>query len=902
MALTICRSVFREGIGMGMFKTRTRDRSFLLSVIITTAKLLFFVVLLLGITGTGFVIGIAKAWVETAPPLDLGAFERSAKTSYIYDKHGSLVTELRGSENRVNVDISEVPRDLVNAVIAIEDQRYLTHNGVDVRRIFGALVTNLFNSKSQGGSTITQQLIKQTMLGTEQNYKRKLQEAYLALELEKRLSKQDILVEYLNVIYLGGNNYGVKVAAKDYFGKELHQLTLRESACLARIIRNPGRYNPRRAYYSPTETSNYADLNMMTNYVLDEMYDQGLITEAEHQLALAEEMMVLQEPQFKQTMYEHAYYVEYAIYDVVTKMLHKESLADNSTNRSSMESKLYTGGYRIYTSLDPQMQQSIQDVITNWGNYPAMRNSTQQTYKASLGGDKYLSVRQPQAAAAIMNWRSGELLAIVGGRSEPIQRKQLNRANPPASFSGMPVGSTIKPLAVYGPAFDLGYSPNTPVINAPLRIESWDDGSGGKGYPNNFGGNASTFTGMVRMRVAINKSLNTSCAQALINYVGVENSVMYLRNLGIRPEHISSTPAGLALGLSGLSVIELAGAFGAIANNGMYLEPYAFTKVVDSNDNMVIDQQVLQIRRQVFKPSTAWMLVSVLRGCVHPDSGTGGRAHFGDYDIAGKTGTNSDSCGVTFAGITPYLSGAVWIGHDDYKPLISSATGGNYAAPLWAAVMSKAHSQLGYNKKRKILSATAADVGLILAEACAVSGMKPTSACGKDVNNYGVTRDYYLKGTEPSRPCDMHRTVTLCTKSKKAPGQYCKSKAVYGAIYLPEGHPLRYADIKTVREWFKGASTDKSSAQMEVCKTCKSATGKTATKSTAERKLTEAINNAQTQVDRANLLLNGGALSEAQAKQLSALRDDVLRAIESQSVSNMNKYGKQLMKLVNKHV
>ena len=887
---------------MSMFKPRTRERSFLLSVVISTAKLLFFVVLLLGITGTGFVIGVGKAWVETAPPLDLGAFERSAKTSYIYDKNGALITELRGSENRIKATIDEVPKSLINAVIAIEDQRYLSHNGVDVRRIFGAFVTNLLNSKSQGGSTITQQLVKLTMLSMDQNYKRKAQEAYLALELEKRLSKQDILMEYLNVIYLGGNNYGVKVAAKDYFGKELRQLTLRESACLARIIRNPGRYNPRRAYYSPTETSNYEDLNKMTNYVLNEMYDQGLITEMEHQQALAEEMTIMQETQFKQTMYNHAYYVEYAIYDVVTKMLHKESLADNSTNRSAMESKLYTGGYHIYTALDPQLQQAIQDVIANWNKYPAMRNSTQQTYKASLGGDKYLSVKQPQAAAAIMNWRSGELMAIVGGRSEPIQRKQLNRANPPASFSGMPVGSSIKPLAVYGPAFDLGYSPGTPVINAPLRIEGWDDGSGGKGYPSNFGGNASTFTGVESLRMAMNRSLNTSCAQALVNYVGVENSVMYLRNLGIRAEHISSTPAGLALGLSGLSVIELVGAFGAVANSGMYLEPYAFTKVTDSNNNTVIDQQVLQIRRQVFKPSTAWMLVSVLRGCVEEGKGTGSQAQFGSYDIGGKTGTNSDSRGVTFAGITPYLSGAVWIGHDDYKPLVSSATGGNAAAPLWAAVMSKAHSYMGYNKKRKILSTTKEEMGIVLADACAVSGMKPTSACAKDVNNYGITHDYYLKGTEPSRPCNMHRTVTLCTKSKKAPGQYCKSTGVYGAIYLPEGHPLRFADISAVREWFKGASTDKSPAQMEVCKTCKSNSGKTANQSNAVKKLNEAINNAQGQVDRADKLIDGGTLTDSQLKQLTSLRDDVQRAIDAESISNMNKFGKQLMKLVNKYL
>ncbi len=882
---------------MGIFKKRTSDSNFLLSVAMTTAKLLFFVILILGITGTGVVVGIAKAWVETAPPLDMTAFDKSAKTSYIYDGQGTLITDYRGSENRIEATIDEIPRNLVNAVIAIEDQRFITHNGVDVRRIFGAFVSNLLNSSSQGGSTITQQLIKQTMLTADQNYKRKMQEAYLALELEKKISKQDILIEYLNVIYLGGNNYGVKVAAKDYFGKELSQLTLRESACIARIIRNPYRYNPRTCYYTKKDPT---DLTAQTNHVLEQMLKQNLITDEEFQAALADELVVMEESQFKQTMYDDAYYVEYAIYDVVTKMLHKEKLADNAQNRSAMQSKLMTGGYKIYTSLNKELQRAIQSVVTNWGNYPAMRYSADRIYKASLGDGTYKEVRQPQAACAIVDWRTGELLAIIGGRAEPTARLQLNRANPPGSSSGMPVGSTIKPLSVYGPAFDLGYSPGTPVINAPLRIEGWDDGSGGKGYPNNFGGSASTFTGVESMRKAMNKSHNTACAQALVNYVGVENSVMYLRNLGIKPEHIAATPAGLALGSSGISVIELAGAFGAIANQGRYLEPYAFTKVVDSGGNLYMDQQEVQINRQVFKPSTAWMLVSVLRGCVSKTDGTGDRANFGGFDVAGKTGTNSNSIGVTFGGMTGYLAGAVWIGHDSYKPLISSATGGNYAAPLWASVMSKAHNMLGYTKNRRITSTTADEMGLVVASACKVSGMKPTAACGADVNGYGVTRDLYLKGTEPSQPCNMHRKIRLCTKSKKAPGQYCKSVQSYGTIYLPEGHPLRFADIKTVREWFKGASTDKGAAEIGVCKTCKSSTGKVATTSTAEEKLNKTIQNAQDQIDRADLLINDNQLEDSDLKQLTKIRDYVQKAIDEQNQTAMNKYGKQLMNLVNK--
>ncbi|MEG1606349.1 MAG: biosynthetic peptidoglycan transglycosylase, partial [Clostridia bacterium] len=228
---------------MSLFKPRTKDGNFLFSVVLTTAKMLFIVLLILGISGTGALMGVAKAWIETAPPLDMSAFDAHAKTSFIYDKNGELITDFKGTENRIDATIEEIPLNLKNAIIAIEDQRFMTHNGVDVRRIMSAFLGNLLNNRMQGGSTITQQLIKLTMLTSDQNYKRKLQEAYLALELETKFTKDEIVLEYLNVIYLGGSNYGVKVAALDYFGKDVSQLTLRECAALAGAVRDPTKYN-----------------------------------------------------------------------------------------------------------------------------------------------------------------------------------------------------------------------------------------------------------------------------------------------------------------------------------------------------------------------------------------------------------------------------------------------------------------------------------------------------------------------------------------------------------------------------------------------------------------------------------------------------------------------------------
>ena len=871
---------------MSAFKPRTGDGNFLFSVVLTTAKMLFIVVLILGITGTGLLVGVAKAWIETAPALDLSSFNEQAKTSFIYDKYGSLITDFKGTENRIDATWDEIPENLKNAVIAVEDQRFRTHNGVDIKRIAGALVTNLLNDNVQGGSTITQQLVKLTMLTSDQNYKRKLQEAYLALQLEKQISKDDILLEYLNIIYLGGSDYGVKVAAMDYFGKEVSQLSLRECAALARTIRNPYRYNPRRNYYT-TKTPD--EIEKGTNYVLGLMLEQNLISQADYDKAMSERLSVKEKSAYTTTMYDNAYYVEYAIYDVVTKMLRVEKLEDTTANRSAMENKLRTGGYSIYTSLDPKIQEGVQEIVTNWNKYPETRYASDRTFKTSLGDGQYVQLAQPQAAAAVMDWHTGELVAIIGGRSTPTQRKQLNRAYQ----SKMPVGSSIKPLSVYGPAFDLGYSPGSPVINAPLKIDGWDTD---KGYPANFSGES--YTGVETLRKAINKSHNTAAAQALYTYVGIENSVNYLLKLGVTRSHISATGAGLALGASGISTIEMAAAFGAIANKGEYQEPYAFSRVVDSQGKVYLNARNLQIKRQAFKETTAWLLVSVLKGSVG-ENGTGQKAKFGNFTVAGKTGTNSDYRGVFFAGMTGYYSGAVWIGHDNYKPLVSNTQGGIYAAPLWAAIMKTVHSLEGITKDHKINTKTAEELGIVKAQACAVSGMKPTAACKNDVNNYGITTDFYVKGTEPTEPCNMHRTIRLCKKSKMLPGPNCASVSTYGTIYLPEGHPLRFCDIKEVRKYFRGASTNKGSASFGTCNKCKKSSASSGNQD--EAKLQSAINKASSLIEQAQSLIAEGNLTNSQATKLQKSMQNTQNAVDNANYSNIVKYGKQLQELIAKY-
>lgn len=797
-----------------IFKPREIERNFLLSVVFMTVRMLFFVVLLIGLSCTGLVCGVAKAWVDTTPNLDLDKIGAQAQTSFIYDSQGNLITEFKGSENRIYVELADIPQNLINAVVSVEDARFFQHHGIDMKRQVGAIINNLIGGSTQGASTITCQLVKLTMLSSDQNYRRKVQEAYLAVEVEKELSKEDILEAYLNIIYLGGSSYGVKIAAQDYFGKDLSKLTLRECATLAAMIRNPTRYNPRRCYYGNSSYSTLEGLNTRTNYVLREMRDQQMITDEEYESALNETLHVLETSTASaDAMYDNAYYVEYAIYDVVTKMLRVEGLEDNRTNRSAMEVKLRNGGYKVFTSLNPEVQSAVQDVITNWSNYPSMRHSTDASTKASLGGGEYLTVVQPQCAAAVVNWHTGELVAVVGGRSTPVQKLQLNRAYQ----MNMPVGSSIKPLAVYGPAIDLGASPATPVLNLPIPIQGW---VGGSGFPKNFS-ESGDYTGVESMRYAINRSHNTSTAHVLYEYVGIENSVKYLLMLGIEPDHILGTGAGLSLGLSEPTMIELATAFAAIANSGTYQESYAFTQVLNSDGTVYIDVGEVQIKRDVFKPSTAWMLVDMLKGCVQEGVGTGSKANFGNLTLAGKTGTNTDNIGVTFAGMSGYYAGAVWVGSDNYKPLSSNATGGTYAAPLWAAIMYQVHLLTGCTSNREIIGGSPSDYGLVQCEVCAVSGMLPTSACRHDANGYGTNTDYFLNGTQPTEPCNMHRAVTVCLRSKKVATSACKSTSVFGMIYIPEGHPLRYAeDLSDVTQYFVGASINENSTSLEYCTTC----------------------------------------------------------------------------------
>ena len=792
-----------------IFKARTKKPNFVLSVAATTIRLSFVLALCVALALLGAVVGIAKAFVDTAPTLDLAALDAQDKTSFIYDSQGNLITDYKGTEDRIMVSIDEIPEMLQNAFIAVEDARFYEHNGVDVKRIVGALVANFTSGSTQGGSTITQQLIKQTVLSSEQSYKRKLQEAYLAMELETRYTKKQILESYLNTIFLGGSYYGVRVAAYGYFGKSLDQLTLRECAMLAGLTRSPNYYNPRSNFYTRnTEGSSTPDItNNRTDYVLRQMRENGLITAQQYNAALDRSTAsVLEKSPASTDRYAYPHYVEYAISDVVDTFLDLNGLEDTSANRYAMENKLRTGGYSVYLCLDTEIQEIVEDTLANWSNYPRLRDPSDKVYQSRNSDGTYTEIEQPQAAACVFDYRTGELKAIVGGRYKPTTRKTLNRA----SGMTMPVGSSIKPLTVYAPAIDLGASPASIAYNMPVPISGWKDSSGKDSWPKNYGGGG--YKGPQSFRSALRNSYNTAAAQILMTYVGVSRSVEYLHLMGIPDKNINADPFGLALGSSGLTPVQMAVAFGTIANKGVYQQPLSFSRIVDNNGNVVVDMHQQQDRHQVFKPSTAYLVVDMLKEAVQ--SGTGTKAKISSQVVAGKTGTNSDSKGVFFAGMTGWYSGSVWIGHDNYKALSSKATGGNAAAPLWQSFMEKIHKAKNLDS-REIIDGTPSDYNLVRVTTCGVSGQLATDACYNDVNGYKTITDYWSADSVPTAYCSMHKSVSVCTESGLLATDYCPSYSVEtrGIVLIPRGHPLydsidAYGD--TIRKYLGEFATLKS--------------------------------------------------------------------------------------------
>ncbi|MBE7092195.1 MAG: PBP1A family penicillin-binding protein [Clostridiales bacterium] len=750
------------------FTEKTGNSNYFVNLLIVTFKMFLVCLLIICISGIGFLLGMSKSYLETVPELDFGVVKDQDQATVLMDVNGDLLVNYYNMENREWAKLEEIPDELENAVIAIEDVRFKRHMGIDFKRLFSVALSNLTSGSMQGGSTITQQLIKNTILSFEQTYKRKIQEASLALELERKYSKEDILEAYLNTIYMGGSCYGVKTAAKDYFGKDLSQLTLRECACLAGMIQNPSRYNPRTNFYS---RNNPARTNNRTNLVLYEMRDNGLIDEEKYQAARNDKLTVLESSPYS-TETGMIYFTDYVIDSVVSEILEDRNLEDNSKNRSEIRKEIRTSGYKIYTTIDGDKQKAAEKAVYDFKNYPKMRYESDSYTVAGRNPDgTVIRLTQPQAAVAVVDYHNGYIVALVGGRQAPTGSLQFNRAYQ----STMPVGSSIKPIAVYAPAIENGLGTGTVYYDQGIKINGWDSVNG---YPLN---NNRTFSGKVTMRKAFVNSLNTSAAQALLYDVGIENSVNTLKNLGVDAEHISATGSGLALGSSGITPLEMAGAFSAIANLGTYIEPIAFTKVVDQNGNTIVDMLGGQDKRKVFSESTAWQVASMMRDVA--TSGIANRVAVSGQTVYGKTGTNSESRGVFFAGFTGYYTCCSWIGSDAYKPLQSSAQGSQFAGPLFAAVMNAIHKGL---PNKAFSDVDPESIGVQMVNYCSVSGKLASEACTQVHSDYGAPGSM--------QTCDMHKTVEICSDSGALATENCptEKRKKQTVVLIPEKGMFNY--------------------------------------------------------------------------------------------------------------
>lgn len=570
--------------------------------------------------------------------LDISRLSALAQTSSMYDMNGELMSELRGSENRIIVSLDEIPLHTRQAFIAAEDLRFYDHRGIDVYRILGALRSNLKSgSLAEGASTITQQLAKLTHLSAEKTIRRKLEEINLAFQIEKVYNKDEILAMYLNTVYFGRGAYGIQAAAQAYFGVDAEDLTLNQSASLAAIIKAPSIYAP---HISPSNNRS------RRQYILSVMAENGFISQEEKQAALDESIWVLAQEAEKQL---YSWYID-------------EALRESAELLGLSADEVIQGGFKIYTAYDARLQTIADEVYADSSFFPA----------AASDGTPI------QSAMAVVDTNNGAVLAMIGGRDYTV-RRGLNRAT---QMRRQP-GSALKPLAVYGPALELGYTTASVLLDEKTSFGGYTPRNAGDRY-----------YGLVTMRTAIRNSLNTTAVR-LLEEIGLDASIQYLNKMGI-PTRNSDRNLSLALGSMtyGVTPVELAAAYVPYANGGIYHQPYCVERIETVDGSNVYERK--DSGKQVLSAQNAFLMTSLLQSVV--SSGTGTRMLAANTPIAGKTGTVSMTGGnrdIWMAAYTPEISVAVWMGYDqtDAKHKISNGiTGGRNTASLAAAFFKKAYA------------------------------------------------------------------------------------------------------------------------------------------------------------------------------------------------------------------
>lgn len=760
--------------------------------------------------------GLYNGVLASSPDIkDIDATPTGFLSTIVDSKGNTTATLVASGSNRIYVTLDEIPKNLQNAFIAVEDARFHEHNGIDIKGIIRAGVKGVASGFhfSEGASTITQQLLKNNVFTnwTSENsqldrFKRKIQEQYLALQLEKVQSKEWILENYLNTVNLGANSLGVQSAARRYFGKDVSKLNLSECTVIAGITKNPSGYNP---IIHPKKNAR------RRKQVLHDMKEQGMITKRQYKKALADDVYsrikaVHAREEDKPSI--HSYFDDAVMEQVIDDLMERLGYTQTEAYKA-----LYNGGLTIYSTQDPDMQAICEEEINNTFNYPSApktsfsytltvqkKDGTFQYYDDQTmlsyyrSSDKQYSINfsteqeardaverykqdilengdtvpengevisftvQPQAALTVIDQRNGEVKAIVGGRGEKTGNLTLNRA----TGSVRQPGSTFKVLAAFAPALDTGKMSLASVEDdAPY---TYKNGTELKNYDQ-------IYRGFTSIREAITHSINVVTVKTLKD-IGIDTGYHYLTDrFGFTTLTEQDYNEALALGgiTNGVTNIELTAAYAAIAGGGQYTKPRLYTKILDHEGNILLDNQPQT--HEAVSEKTAWLLTDAMKDVM--TKGTGQAANFEGMTLAGKSGTTTKNKDALFAGFSPYYTCVVWGGFDDASEQDNGEV--SYPKLIWKSVMSRIHEGLP-DKDFEMPD------GIVEAEVCKESGLlMKEGVCTNDPRGSMAVTEYFDEVFLPKEECDHHAKIRFCPVSGKLANQNCPPS--YSRIRLVGG-------------------------------------------------------------------------------------------------------------------
>ncbi len=764
------------------------------------------------IVGGGMAYGMIRGILDAAPDIDDIDATPTGYLSTVLDTEGNVTATLVASgANRVYVTLDEIPENLQHAFVAIEDERFYDHNGIDLQGIARAAVQGIKTRDfSQGASTLTQQLLKNNVFtdwtkesSFAEKLERKIQEQYLAMQLEKKQDKDWILENYLNTINLGQNTLGVQAASERYFNKDVSDLTLSECAVIAAITQNPSKYNP----------VSHPDKNAeRESTVLQKMLEQGYIKQTEYDEAMADN--VYERIQIVNVENSSSDITSYFV-DALTDQVISDLQEIKGYTEAEAYKALYQGGLTIYSTQDPKVQNICDEEANNIDNYGSSPhkvsfsyrltvlhsdgsydNYSEQTMRSFVAkngygdgslnfddeesaqaaidayrtsvvqpgdevvGESVTFTLQPQVSMTIINQSTGEVKALVGGRGDKSASKTLNRAT---GTTRQP-GSTFKILAAYAAAVDNGdFTLASVQDDAPYNYDNLAHSA-----VNNYD---HTYRGYTTIRYAIQQSINIVAVKTLTD-IGTTTGYDKLLDFGFTTLVPQDDSQALALGgiTNGVKNVELTAAYATIANGGLYIKPRYYTQILDHQGNVLIDNTPQT--REVLKETTSWLLTDAMKDVM--TSGTGTPAYFGDSMAqAGKSGTTSDNRDALFAGYTPYYTCVVWGGYDDNSTLTYTT----YPKLIWKAVMSRLHEDLPYADFEM-------PEGITQATTCKKSGkLVLNGVCTNDPRGSMANTEYFAVGTVPEESCDHHVVATICAASNQLATTSCPPEFQMSSVY-----------------------------------------------------------------------------------------------------------------------